>query len=224
MEPIRHTLTTQIPVLRMYREDLDEFLSFFEKAGAKVTISDNQYRFDSLDDMKAHKGSRILNIDIQAEHPAVHFTLNQSKMIQGSPSTALVYFNELRTEEISNEADNLFYRLREFLLLHKAPRFHVWLLIPAILAALACVALAGFEYQIFKSGRVPVEFVACLVASVGFLIASGQRGNELILETRSNSPTFLKTNRNSIIMVFVGTGIGIIGTLASQWLSRLLFK
>lgn len=224
MEPIRHTLTAQIPVLRMYREDLDQLLLIFENAGAKVVISDKEYRYESLDDMKAHVGDRLVNIDIQAEHPAVHFLLNQSKMLPGSPSTALVYYNELRTEEISDGAENLFYRVRDFLVQHKAPRFRTSYLVLAIIAAVGSVMSVVLDYQVFKNGKISLEFLACLLAFVGFFVTSATGGNELILETRSNSPSFLKQNKNSIIMLLLGAGVGIVCTLTSQWLARLLFK
>jgi hypothetical protein len=102
MEPIRHTLMAQVPTLWMYRDDLDRLLLLFGRAGAKVTISDKQYRYDSLDDMKSHTGARIADLDIQAEHPAVHLLLNQSRVVKDSTSSMLVYYNELRTEEISD--------------------------------------------------------------------------------------------------------------------------
>ena len=194
MEPIRHTLMARIPTLWMYREDLDHLLRLFDRAGAKVTISDKQYRYDSLDDMKSHTGERITDLDIQAEHPAVHFLLNQSQVVKGSPSTVLVYYNELRTEEISDEADALFYRVRDFLVSRTAPRFRISYLIPAIIAAVGCI------------------------------VAAGTGGNRLVLETRSNSPSFLRQNKNGIIMLIIGACIGGVVTIAGQWLTRLLFK
>jgi hypothetical protein len=224
MEPIRHTLMAQIATLRMYREDLDQLLLLFDRAGAKFTISDKQFRYDSLDDMKSHTGVRIADLDIQAEHPAVHFLLNQSQIVKGSPSTMLVYYNELRTEEISDEADNLFYRVRDFLVSHKAPRFRVSHLIPAIIAAVGCVIFAAFDYQVFKNGQIPLGFLVSLLALGSFLVTSTLGGNELILETRSNSPSFLQQNKNNIIMLLIGACIGVAGTIAGQWLTRLLFK
>ena len=224
MEPIRHTLMAQIPTLWMYREDLDHLLLLFDRAGAKVTISDKQYRYDSLDDMKSHTGARITDLDIQAEHPAVHFLLNQSQVVKGSPSTMLVYYNELRTEEISDEADALFYRVRDFLVSHKAPRFRISYLIPSIIAAIGCVIFFAIDYQRFRGNSISLEFLVCLLISVGCFLISLQGGNRLILETRSNSPSFLQQNRNGIIMLLIGACIGGIGTFAGQWLTRLLFK
>jgi hypothetical protein len=224
MEPIRHTLTAQIPFLRMYREDLDQLLLLFDRAGAKVTISDKQYRYDSLDDMKAHVGPRVVTIDIQAENPSVHFLLNQSKVIPDTPSPTVVYFNELRTEAISDEADNLFYRVRDFLLAHKAPRFRIPYLIPAIVAFVGCIVSIAVNHQLFTAQKVPLSFLVCMIATVGFITASVQNGNTLVLETRSNFPSFLAQNKNGIIMLLIGAFIGIAGTIIGQWLTRLLFK
>jgi hypothetical protein len=224
MEPIRHTLMARIPTLWMYREDLDHLLRLFDRAGAKVTISDKQYRYDSLDDMKSHTGERITDLDIQAEHPAVHFLLNQSQVVKGSPSTVLVYYNELRTEEISDEADALFYRVRDFLVSRTAPRFRISYLIPAIIAAVGCIVSVVLDHEAFQNRQVPLGFLVCTLASVGFFVAAGTGGNRLVLETRSNSPSFLRQNKNGIIMLIIGACIGGVVTIAGQWLTRLLFK
>jgi hypothetical protein len=63
-----------------------------------------------------------------------------------------------------------------------------------------------------------------MIATVGFITASVQNGNTLVLETRSNFPSFLAQNKNGIIMLLIGAFIGIAGTIIGQWLTRLLFK
>lgn len=174
--------------------------------------------------MKSHTGARIADLDIQAERPAVHFLLNQSQVVKGSPSSMLVYYNELRTEEISDEADALFYRVRDFLVSHKAPRFRLSYLIPAIIAAAGCIISVVLDNQAFHNEKVPLGFVVCMLASVGFFVAAATVGNRLVLETRSNSPSFLHQNKNAIIMLIIGACLGGVVAIAGQWLTRLLFK
>jgi hypothetical protein len=40
MEPIKHPQTARLRSLKMYREDLDHFLGFFQAKCARVTISE----------------------------------------------------------------------------------------------------------------------------------------------------------------------------------------
>ena len=99
----------------MYREDLDQFLGFFQAKCARVTISDKRYRYESFDEMRKHTGPRIDNLEIQGEQPALHFLLNQSAQVKVSDSSSTtITFNELRADEATEEADALFFRVKEF--------------------------------------------------------------------------------------------------------------
>jgi drug/metabolite transporter (DMT)-like permease len=114
--------------------------------------------------------------------------------------------------------------VKDFLASHKAPRFRLSYLILAIIAAAGCIISVVFDNQAFNNRQVPVGFVACLLASVGFLIAAATVVNRLVLETRSNSPSFIDQNKNAIIMLIIGACIGGAAAIAGQWLTRLLFK
>jgi hypothetical protein len=101
----------------MYRTELDQLVKFFEDRCAKVEISDNDHRYDSLDEMKKHVGPRITALDIRGENPSVHFLLNQKEILPGGPGAppTASFFNELRTEEITDDAEALFLKIKEFL-------------------------------------------------------------------------------------------------------------
>src|ERR1035437_1139198 len=133
MEPIRTTKTARLRKLEMYREDLDQFVGFFQSSCANVTISDSKNRYDSLDEMQLHSGSKIKDLDIRGDTPAVHFQLNQNEVVRGTPTPAI---NELRTEEITDEADLLFLKIKEFLQERQRPQVRVPLL---VVAALFCI-------------------------------------------------------------------------------------
>jgi hypothetical protein len=114
--------------------------------------------------------------------------------------------------------------VRDFLVSRKAPRFRISYLIPAIIAAVGDIVYVALDYQSFQNKQVPLGFLVCTLVSVGFFVAAGTGGNRLALETRSNSPSFLRQNKNGIIMLIIGSCIGGVATIAGQWLTRLLFK
>src|SRR2546430_496507 len=106
MEPIKHPQTARLRSLKMYREDLDQFLELFQGRCARVTISDKRYRYESFDEMKKHTGSRIANLEIHGEQPGLHFLLNQSAEVKVSDSSSrTITFNELRADETTEEAE-----------------------------------------------------------------------------------------------------------------------
>src|ERR1017187_6062148 len=66
MEPIKHPQTARLRSLKMYREDLDEFLGLFQRKCVRVTISDKRYRYESFDEMRKYTGPRIASLDMRA--------------------------------------------------------------------------------------------------------------------------------------------------------------
>lgn len=81
-----------------------------------------QHRFEDLDDMKRNVSARITDFDLRAENPSVRFLFNQTAVVRLSPAPTQTTFNELRTEEISDAADVLFYKVKDFLVSHQQPR------------------------------------------------------------------------------------------------------
>jgi hypothetical protein len=90
MEPIRHTKTARFKSLKMYRPELDNLVELFQKSCQRVVISDNDHRYISLDEMKAHVGIKIKDLDIRGENPGVHFLLNQKEYTPGAATPTMI--------------------------------------------------------------------------------------------------------------------------------------
>ena len=193
MEPIRNTQTARLRTLKMYREDLDEFVGLFQRTCASVTISDNRNRYVSLDEMKAHVGIRIKDLDIRGEKPGLHFSLNQKEWVQGSSTPTS--FNELRTEEITDEADALFFKVREFLVALQRPRVR-WPFATGAVVMLGCVI-----FFLGRGPRNPQEIhwsaLICTLVLIPLVTAAIKIDNYLVLETRLNSPSFWDRHRDA---------------------------
>ncbi len=219
MEPIRHTKTARLRGLRMYRENLDDLVRLFQKC-ASATISDNKNNYVSLDEMKRTIGSKIVNLDIRGERPGVHFLLNQKEYQPGSTTPTI--FNELRTEETTDAADNLFREIKDFLLTYQRPNPAI-LLIPALICIVGSAVVVTYAMAVtLESHRVRgvAAVLGSLIVTAFFTtlgIASGQ--NRLFLETKLNSPSFLVRNKEdfakhavtSIISGILGLFFGLIG-------------
>ncbi len=219
----------------MYREDLDQLLDLFQSKCARVTISDKRYRYESFDEMKAQKGPRIDHLEIHGEQPGLHFVLNKSEQSKTSPPSTLV-FNELRAEEATNEADALFFRIKDFLSDYQRPYVR-WIFV--VLAMVSVIGLVVFmSRHLNTSPPVPApgprneavswslqfEFLGWIAATVGFpILAVASIGNYLSLETRLNSPSFWVRNREDFSKHAVSAAIGavvggVVGWLAGHFL------
>jgi len=211
----------------MYREDLDQLLALFKESCANVTISDNTNRYESLDEMQEHVGAKIENLDIQGEGPGVHFLLNRSEVVHAGATPSLSIFDELRTEEITDGADALFFKVKDFLVAHERP----YVRIPfALLGGITCIALAVFLLNIEalkqhgqSSGTLNTELMVIVAVMIGSALMAPLMSNSISLE-KHNSESFWAANHQKILLLIVGGIIGTFFTILTQWITGHLLK
>jgi hypothetical protein len=205
----------------MYRPELDKLIALFQSSCVNVVISDNQNRYSSLDEMKAHIGLRIKDLDIRGENPGLHFLLNQREFAPGSTTPAV--FNELRTEEITEQAEALFFKIREFLLSHQRPD-NTRFLISAILGMVGALWLitrnAANTTPPGQHVYAILGIIVCLVFSIlCVILGTANARNHLLLETKLNSPTFFARNWEHFAKYAITALIsGIIGWIVGHFL------
>ena len=194
----------------MYREELDELVAMFERSCEKVTISDSEYRYVSLEEMKEKLPPRIKALDIQGEKPNVRFLFNHTEISNAYNPPAQIAFNELRTEEITDGADALFYKLKEFLLAHQQPSFPKTV-IGAIVSVIGAFGFAFYHGGDRTFGSKPGFFI-CMAAFAIFVIATQHIGNYFSLELRRNSASFFVRNweefANHAVIAVIGGAVG----------------
>jgi hypothetical protein len=220
MEPIRHTLTARLGYLRMYREEVDELVAMFEQSCGKVTISDSKHRFDDLDDMKRNTSGRITDFDLRGENPGVRFLFNQTEIMRLSQPPAQTTFNELRTEELTDTADALFYKVKDFLITHQRPQVRKGFICGAIISFVGLLWIMYRNLGVDKQGQQIIAFRAlpgmlvCIAALVFFVVMAMNVKNYLSLETRRNSVSFFVKYREDFAKHAVTATIsGIIGAI-----------
>lgn len=219
MEPIRNTKSVRFVRLKIYREDLDALVGLFQKACSVITISDDTNRYDSLAEMKQHIGSRIKNFNISGENPKVHFLLNKAEKVPSSTpgQTMTQLFPELRTEEATDAADNLFYAAKELITAHQqtiiTPVFF-------IIGVFVVAGLFSLGVQGIKTSRgLPIVWIALggfVLISILFL---SNRSHYLTLDTRRESPSFFQKYKEEFGKQAVTAVIGgVIGYLFGHFL------
>jgi hypothetical protein len=229
METIKNTRTARFGLLKMYREEVDQLVAMFQRSCEKVTISDNKYRYESLDEMKQNVGSRIKDFDIRGENPGVRFLFNQTEAAKnmgvGGPPTYTT-FNELRTEEITAAADALFFEIKDSLLPYQQPTFRKVWIVPLVVSFTGIFWFAIRNSHANEEGH-PVVYLGwgLLTSILMFVIsisAATHVRNYLNLETRRDSPSFFKKYRedfakHGITSVITAVVSGIVG-LFFGWL------
>lgn len=228
MEPIKHTLTTRFRSLKMYRNELDELVSMFAGSCSAVIISDKDHRYDSLDEMKHYVGRRIVSLDILGCNPAVHVLVNQTE--QARVNATYPYppgeqrFNELRTEEVSEDAEALFFRVKDFLNRCQSSVVPDVFLVVLVFFSIPVAVLLGMTYGLNHN---QVDWMTTIVGSfvvvfLAFMILL-QRGNYLVLDTKLESPSFFvryrdEFARHAITTVISAIVAGIVGYLVGHFL------
>jgi hypothetical protein len=213
----------------MYREDLDQLLELFQSKCAHVTISDKRFRYNSLDEMKKHSGSRIDDLEIHGEQPGLHFLVNQTAQVKvGDSSTATIAFNELRAEEATEDADALFFRTKDFLSARQQPQVRVRFVVIGIVAFVGLLLSPILSHEpIAVEDRVRWWFVAVTLVgvsiSLGALLLAFRTSNYLSLETRLDSPSFWARHQDAFATHAVTATIsavvgGVVGWLVGHFL------
>jgi hypothetical protein len=222
MEPIRHTLTARLKNLKMYREDLDQLVAMFRRHCKTVTISDSKYRYDSFDEMNEKAGSKVKDLDILGENPGIRFLLNKTEISRiGNPPLQGIY-NELRTEEITDAADSLFYKTKDFLATYERPGYLKGWVIPTIVGLVGVFWFALHNSYVNKDGQTMLGSLPGVVASglvfvVSFAAGLGPR-NYVSLETKRNSASFFRKNWEEFAKHWIiALGTGIIGWLIGHY-------
>jgi hypothetical protein len=213
MEPIRTTKTARLRYLELYREDLDELIALFKSCCATVAISDSKFRYDSLDEMMSSNGPVVRDLDIRSDSPALHFLLNRKEVIAGSTAPAI--FNELRTEELTDAADVLFLKVREFLLSHQKPIAR-WPF--ALIAGFALVAAIVLTVRDPRPQVVPWSALLCAFVMLASGVGALKFNNQIVLMKRSESKSFWARNKEQFATHTITAAIGAILGAVVGWL------
>jgi hypothetical protein len=212
-----------LPSLKLYREDLDKFLSLFRDQCQQVTFGDEEHLYESLDEMEGRTSASLRCFVIQGLIPHVEV------VIRGSYTVRLaVQRSTLFVVERNPQTDLLFLSVKDFL--HSRQWF--WgivlrkvILTIGIIATTVCV-FSSKSLLGMNSGRNDLVYTLAFLFSFGVLIIGVLIGTKQVshirLHLRSKSQSFWERNGNSIAMMIIGAAIGVVGTLVTEWLKHKL--
>jgi len=215
IEPIRHTLSARLGFLRIYREEVDQLLAMFQQSCQKVTISDSKHRYKTLDAMKANVPNPMTEFIIQGENPGVIFSFNQVEMVRGASTPTPSIFNDLRTEETTDAADALFYKVQAFLVGFQQPGVRKEYLVVAVVSAVGLIwSLMSHTtedaqgHATINGGALPGALISMTIMIL--YIAMGTNKNYLTLARKQESASFFVKYREDFAKRAVETTINVL--------------
>ncbi len=150
------------------------------------------------------------------------FLFNQTEITKiGNPPIQAVY-NELRTEEITDSADGVFYKIKDFIATYEQPPFVKKWIFPLLVSFAGIFWFALHNSYVNKDGQTVVGSTpGFLISVVGFMISlvlTLRTANHLSLETKRNSPSFFKKNWEDVTKQWIiALGTGIVGWLIGHY-------
>jgi hypothetical protein len=166
--------------------------------------------------MRERVGPKVKSLDIRCEKPGVRFLFKPTALpseVRG-PNPVPAAFNELRTEEISDAADALFYKLKEFLTPYQRRIVRAEFLVFSIISFVGLFYFLGHQPLVTDPNSQKnwwmAKFLSCLVGMFAFSFLTPSLYNHISLETKRNSPSFFVKNREEFAKDAVKAGIGLV--------------
>jgi len=204
---IRNTQSWSYDSLMLFREDLEELLRIFNPTGAAdaITILDDECEYSSLEEVGQEKGDRLDHLIIRSRKPGIMLELRRKPKLLN-----------LFTLETTDEADAAYFRANEFLQPKRRPlnsyvTFGLRLL---LIIAIFLELMLWTARPTFLSMHFLVLSIAILLLCTMSLPLLDQATFYLVsLARKHQSPSFWTRKRDDLIMLFLGTLLGIGATI-----------
>jgi len=205
--------------LRLYREDIDEVRGMLEKRCGQITISDESYIYNSLDEMKSRRGPRVHLLKLGAKNPYVSLSLGARKISRLYRDDS----NSLYVSDGSNENEYLFLKVRDYLRTREAqlPRFvNFWgiLLVGLLVLPLNHLISHSHISALSRSIGATIVFCSLILYDLLFFVYASKGFSIVSLEPRKGHPSFWARNRDELVRTIIAAIIGGAITLLIQWI------
>jgi len=202
-------LSIHLSRVRLYRGDVENLIDIITSAGLNLTIGDSAFTYDTLDELKAEKGSEISQLQIKGTDPEGSGVKGISLTLSNRKDAYLSLYGR------RPQLEACWYRLRDFLAARH--RWHQKLMNPWI--AWCFVALAGFFGGILKlttSLRIESAYLLSFGIAISYWICTlcwARKYPVILLNRQHEHESFWKRNGDKVILLVVGAVIGTVSTL-----------
>jgi len=204
------------PAMRLYRDDLEEYISLAAANGLKPYISDNDYEYDSLDEVQTNRGPYVPTISLRFSESGsrqsvrLRIKKNGISLTADNKQSLIVTWQQIR--DVIDErvpwyarylkGDNWFYG------------GIVGFFVVAILATELPKPLQNTDVVTWMIWAAPV-------IGIGMAVISGiypRMNHGVYLQREHEALTFWRRYGEKIIFLILGTTLGVIGKIAADHL------
>jgi hypothetical protein len=218
-----------LPSIRLFKSELDTVVGLFREYCTEVTISDDDYTYTDIQEMRDRVGKRLPKLQILGANPNVSLRFELGYGVK-----LAVANKEDDSDDTRRRADHLFLRLKEFL--DKYKTLSAEMMTPGAVTALIVVGLLTVCLSILLSPRpanvdpnavyLDVKHGLFLVMGIVLLLVvaiAGMRrtGYHAIYYVNQHEVTSFWSRKkddllSGTLMALLGAAFGVIGTLVAQ--------
>ena len=203
-----------LPAVSLYRDDLDRIVEILRAGSKSFEIRDDEFKYDSLDEMRGRVGTNPSCIQLRGFTPAVFVTIRRF----GFPGVHVFRGDE-------PEAEAPYLQVRDILerrvrLLSRVFDLRVW---PALLVGVLLLSAVANSNVTSASPRLLVVALIC-AALLSLVLKTGSL-SVISLTRRHETDTFWRRHVEKLLIASAGAIIGIVFKSLWDWvLSHNLFK
>jgi hypothetical protein len=208
MRPMTRSHSWSGPSVFLSREDLEEILSVFTSTCKTVSISDDEFEYDSLDDMREGRGATVRKLVISGDEPPISLKLQRYAF----PGVFLTAHNPTAS------AETAFFRTHQ--ILDRSKRFLAYGLRPGTwMLFLWIFILQGFFTRWPELFIIHGAVVFSLVLGL-FTALFGQNGSLSVISLvrRHERDSFWRRNWDKLILAAISAILGAIAREIIVWL------
>lgn len=209
-------LLKSLPPVRLYLDDIDDFIHKIQSVCEKIKFSTKDYEFESFEELKENCGKKIKELTITG------ISLSPWMTISISVKKFAVH---LSTDGTSETIIGIWHSLKSSL--QKQSGWYSSFLIPWFWFIILAFSMSGLGIYLDASHSNPspkLFFFNPIFDSVAFLLILSLlirwKGSTIYLERRHLVPGFWTRNLDDIIKLIIGAAIGVGGTLLSKYLFK----
>lgn len=208
------TLRHRFPPIRLYRSDIDEVIEMAQARSLNIKISDDDYVYESIDEIEEHRGSRVYKLNIEVSKN--NATIKTLDIYIEKDGVTLRTYREDQLVPLWHEVKELFSKRMPWYARLMAPFSWAW-------AAIVWLWV-GPRYDEISS--LPQSMLLVWFGAFTFFVLAGllsayyrvsNRG--IYLQKQHEVKGFWERNGDKILMLVMGSVLGVIGTIITNILT-----
>ena len=182
---------THFVTLKLYKEDLDEILEIMRAADNKVTIGDDEFIYDSIEELQKRKGRVIKRLDLSNSASSLTFTM-------GNREVKLTRAGDIETISPYTQIKEILNKCR------RKPWdtiLHPYLIIPIIVS----IFVAAFFSDRYLSEKATVAILTPTILMLVLSLVLHHEGifSRIVLISKHEEQSFWIRNKDAVIVAVI---------------------